>query len=88
MRTTVRIDDDLMHELKERAHREGTSLTRLLNRLLRAGLRAARRPRTRKRRHREQTHSMGAPSVDLDKALAVAALMEDEEVRRKMRLRK
>jgi hypothetical protein len=88
MRTTVRIDDDLMRELKEQAHREGTSLTRLLNRLLRAGLQAVRRPRVRKRRHRETTHSMGTPSVDLDKALAIAAHLEDEETRRKMRLRK
>lgn len=90
MRSTVRIDDDLLLELKERAHRENTSLTRLLNRTLRAGLRAAPggAPRARRRRHREKTHSMGAPRVELLKALAIAAGLEDDEVLRKMALRK
>ena len=38
MRSTVRIDDDLMIELEARAHAESVSLTRILNRTLRAGL--------------------------------------------------
>lgn len=88
MRTTVRIDDDLLKELKDRAHEEGISLTRLFNRLLRAALLAKRRGSKRRRRHHERTYSMGAPSVNLDKALALSALLEDEETVRKLRLRK
>jgi len=87
VRTTVRLDDDLLRDLKDRAHREGTSLTRLLNSLLRAGLRAGRRPSPRGR-YKEKTTSMGTPAADLDKALALAALLDDEESIRKLRLRK
>jgi len=87
MRSTMRIDDDLLMELKDHARKENVSLTRMLNRTLRAGLRAAnfRIPR---RRHRETTYAMGQPRVDLRKALAMAAGLEDEEIARKLLLRK
>jgi len=88
MRSTVRIDDDLLIELKDRARRENVSLTRMLNRLLREGIQASRGRRPQKARYREQTATMGAPRVDLDKALALAAGFEDEEILRKMALRK
>ncbi len=88
MRTTVRIDDDLMLQLKQRAHREGTSLTKLLNRLLRRGFSAAGKEDGPVEEYREKTFSMGAPKVNLDKALALAALMEDEEVREELARRK
>jgi hypothetical protein len=88
MRTTVRIDDELLRKLKEQAHRESISLTRLLDRTLRAGMQAPRGRARRRRRLREQTHSMGAPRYNLDKALALAGALEDEEVLRKMMLRK
>ena len=88
MRSTVRIDDDLMTELKTRAHAESVSLTRMLNRTLRAGL-ARREPNgQRTRRFKQKTVSMGRPTVDLDKALALAAQPEDEEIARKLALRK
>lgn len=88
MRSTVRIDDDLLTELKERARRENVSLTRMLNRMLREGMRAARGRRPQKSQYREQTVLMGTPRVDLDKALALAAGFEDEEILRKTVLRK
>jgi hypothetical protein len=90
MRSTVRIDDDLLSELKERARRENVSLTQMLNRTLRAGLRAPRRGRrTKKEKEIEQrTFAMGTPRVDLSKALALAAELEDEEIARKLALRK
>ncbi|MEE9279318.1 MAG: ribbon-helix-helix protein, CopG family [Myxococcota bacterium] len=85
MRTTVRLDDDLLAELKEQAHREGISLTQLMNRVLRAGLKAT---KPRRRRIRIQTVDMGPPKIDLGKALHVAADLEDEEILRKLALRK
>ncbi|MCO6441079.1 MAG: hypothetical protein J5I81_08350 [Nitrococcus mobilis] len=88
MRSTVRIDDDLLTELKERARRENVSLTRMLNRMLREGIKATRGRRPQKAPYREQTVSMGTPRVDLDKALALAAGFEDEEILRKAALRK
>jgi hypothetical protein len=88
MRSTFRIDDDLLRELRERAHREKVSLTQLLNRVLRSGMRAKGDRGPRRPRYREATHAMGAPRADLRKALAVAAALEDEEIVRKMNLRK
>ena len=73
MRSTVRIDDDLMFELKARAHAASVSLTRILNRTLRAGLAKQEPDGQRTRRFKQKTVSMGRPTVDLDKALALAA---------------
>jgi hypothetical protein len=80
MRSTFRIDDDLLEELQERAHREKVSLTRLLNRILRSCMEAERDRARQRRRHREQTYAMGEPRTDLRKALALAAALEDEVV--------
>jgi hypothetical protein len=88
MRTTVRIDDELLLKLKAQAAREHISLTRLLNRTLRTGLQASRKPGPPKRPYHEKTFAMGAPLVGLDKALALASSLEDEEIVRKMMLRK
>lgn len=88
MRTTIRIDDELLLRLKEQAGREHISLTTLLNRTVRAGLQSSRKPAPRKRPYHEKTHPMGAPLVGLDKALALAGRLEDDEIVRKMMLRK
>ena len=88
MRTTVRIDDDLMRQLKQQAHGEGLSLTKLINRVLRKGMTdsgAGSKPR---RACREKTFRMGQPKANLDKALALAASLEDEEVREELARRK
>lgn len=89
MRTTLRIDDDLLHQLREQAHRENTPLTVLLNRVIRRGLEGGQSGRAKARRpYREQSFSMGVPRVPLDKSLALAAMLEDEEVAEKMARRK
>ncbi len=88
MRTTVTIDDTLLRELKQQAHREGVSLTKLINRVLLCGIGAMREAKKPTRPHREKTFSMGEPSVNLDKALALAAAIEDEEVREELARRK
>jgi len=85
MRTTVRIEDDLLAELKEQARAEGISLAQLLNRALRTGL-ETKKPR--RRTVRIQPLEMGPPKIDLDKALHVAEQLEDEEFLRKIALRK
>ena len=88
MRTTVRIDDEVLQKLKEQARKENTSLTRLLDRTLRAGMQVSRKPGRRRQRRQEQTYAMGVPRIKLDKALALAAALEDEEIVRKMMVRK
>lgn len=90
MRTTLTVDDDLMKELKDAAHREGLPLKQLVNRALRRGLRALDEGAAAKP-YRCPTFSMGVPApgtIDLDKALAIAAELEDEETAREIELRK
>jgi hypothetical protein len=85
MRTTFRIDDDLMNALRKRAAAERVSLSQMFNQLLRQGLAAkpSRRPP-----YREQVCSLGEARINLDKALNIAAADEDDEVVRKLTLRK
>jgi hypothetical protein len=87
MRTTLTLDDALAAELKEMAHRSGLPFKRVVNQMLRAGIDAARRPRP-KGRVRLKTFALGPPSAPLDRALQLAAALEDEEIVRKLRLRK
>ena len=87
LRTTVRLDDELLERLEERARAEKISLTRMLNRVVEAGLESGARRRRARRAYREQTHAMGAPRVALDKALALAAALEDEEIARELATR-
>ncbi len=77
MRTTVRIDDDLLRELKDRAHREDISLTKLLDRVLRLGLNGEGGNR-KKRPYREKTFDTGPPNFDVTRAWAVAEDLETE----------
>lgn len=88
MRTTVRVDDEILEQLKAQARKENVSLTRLLNRTLKAGLQAGGARRSKRPVYREQPHSMGTPRLALDKALVMAAMQEDEEVVRDLTLRK
>ena len=88
MRTTVRLDDELLEQLKVKARRENISLTRLLNRALRDGLRAPKPVKPEKRRFKQKTQAMGVPKMDLNKALALAAALEDEEILRELSLGK
>lgn len=86
MRTTVTLDPDVAARLQRIARERGTSFTAAVNATLRAGLDAG--PRV-GRPYREVTRSLGVrPGVDLTKALALAAELEDEETRRKLELRK
>ena len=87
MRTTTQIEDDVLAELKALARKEEAPLTRVLNRTLRAGLERLRAP-ARRRRYAEKTYAMGQPRIDLRRALAAAAGLEDEETLRKLTLRK
>jgi len=88
MRTTLAIADDILRELKKRARAGDRSMTEVANDVLRAGLAAMREPQKKGRAFKESPVDMGEPSVDLTKALTLAANMEDEELVRKYQLRK
>jgi hypothetical protein len=88
MRTTVRVDDDLLHRLKVEARTENVSLTRVINRTLKAGLNAGFARRPKRNVYRERALALGTPNVPLDKALGIAGALDDEEITRKLALRK
>jgi hypothetical protein len=88
MRTTIDIDTHLLKRLRAEARRRGMPFKDLLSGVLRRGLDEP--APGRRSRYRCPTFSMGTPArpYDLDKALAVAAGFEDEEVARELTLRK
>jgi hypothetical protein len=81
MRTTVDVDRRLLERLRDQAHQEGLSLKAVLNRALRRGLEPG-QPEAEP--YECPTFSMGAPLRPLDKGLAVADALEDEEITRKL----
>lgn len=86
MRTTVTLDPDVAAKLKAVARERGISFKQALNQAVRAGLGGQRRST---RRFEQPTQAMGLrPGFDLDKARGLAAALEDEEIVRKLELRK
>lgn len=89
MRTTLTIEERIARDLKEIAHRSGKPFKVIVNETLLAGLAAKRAPMKQKR-YRLRPASLGGvlPGIDLHKALAVADALEDQEIARKLELRK
>jgi antitoxin component of RelBE/YafQ-DinJ toxin-antitoxin module len=81
MRTTLRLDDDLLIELRKRASKQGLTLSEVVNLALRHSLTTPKRSR---RPFRQKTRDLGRASFDLTKANAVAASLEDEAILRKL----
>jgi hypothetical protein len=86
VRTTVTLDEDVAAKLKQAARERGVSFKVVLNDAVRAGLSRQARPT---QPFRMKTFPMGVrPGINLDKALQLAGELEDEEILRKMALRK
>lgn len=83
MRTTVRLDDQLLTEAKEHAARTGRTLTALLEDALRAFLALENRPK-RGRPPRLPTYGQGGlqPGVDLDDGAALQDRMDGRDAAR------
>lgn len=80
------IDPDLAAKLRGVARERGITFKEALNVALRAGL-SAKAGSTRP--YRLKARRLGLrPGIDLDKALHLAAALEDEEIVRKLELRK
>ncbi|MGH9100531.1 MAG: antitoxin [Acidimicrobiales bacterium] len=84
MRTTVTLDPDTETLLRRRMRERGLSFKAALNEAVRAGLAPERLPAP----FRTPTADLGVPTVNLDRALALAGELEDEELVRKQRLGK
>lgn len=81
MRTTLRLDDDLLIELKKRASKEGLTLSEIVNLSLRQSLSTpGRGPRV----FKQQTRNLGRPSFDVTRANAVAGALDDDDALRKL----
>lgn len=89
MRTTLTLDDRLERELKRLAADSGRSFKETVNSVIARGLAAegGHRP---SEPYRIEPVSLGGvrPGVNLDKALALADALDDEERARKLELRK
>lgn len=86
MRTTVDLDPHLLKRLRDEAHRRGIPLKEMLTSALSRGLSG--RPPAKRRRYRLPTHEMGVPVRSIDRALSLAASLEDDELMRKLAARK
>lgn len=87
MRTTVTLDADVDARLRALARERGVPLRVVINDALRAGAhlggRASDIP------YELPSHRLGArPGINLDKALSLAGDLEDDEISRKLDLRK
>ena len=75
MRTTVTLEPDVQKLLKDAAHSSGRPFKQVLNEAVRAGLQ---RPRSKAPPFEQPVFSLGRARVDLTKASALAADLEDQ----------
>ena len=86
MRTTVTLDADVERLLRDSMRQRGLSFKQALNEAVRAGLTRGPNPT---RRFKQRTFPLGGEQYfRWDKALSVADAIEDEELSRKLALRK
>jgi hypothetical protein len=87
MRTTLDIDEPLLRRLRDHAHAEGIPFKEMVNRVIARGL--DQRGRTaRSAPYRCPTFALGIPFRPIDKALAIADALEDDERASKLAQRK
>jgi hypothetical protein len=83
MRTTIRLDDDLLSAAKQHAAKTGRTLTSLFEDALRAFLAVEQRPSTRRRTRLPTFDGGGLQSgVDLDNTADLLDLMEGSDADR------
>jgi hypothetical protein len=89
MRTTIELDDSVVRELRVMAQRRGVSFKAVVNEALRKSLQGASGAAS-GLKYECPVFQLGMPSaaVNLDKALALAAALEDEETCRELEMRK
>jgi hypothetical protein len=87
MRSTVTLDPDVESLLRQRMRERGLSFNEAINQALRIGMSA--RSGAEGKHYVLPTFHMGfRPEVPLDRALALAAELEDQETARKLSLHK
>jgi hypothetical protein len=84
MRTTVTLDADTDQIVRRLMRDRDMTFKQALNEAIRAGGTTSRR----RRAFRTRTFDLGPPAIPLDKAMRLAAELEDEELLRKIAARK
>ncbi len=87
MRTTLTIEDSVDKKLKKIVSQSGKTYKEVVNETLKKGLTA---PKHSRRRYTLKACSLGEvnPDYDLVKSLQIADQLEDDEIVRKLKLRK
>jgi hypothetical protein len=81
VRTTVTLDPDVAQIVRRKMRERSMTFKDAINDAIRSGAdRGAPRPA-----FRTATAALGVPTVDLDRALSIAAGLEDDDLIRKMR---
>jgi hypothetical protein len=82
MKTTLNLEDDLSEKLASATQKTGLPLEEVVQRALRLGLEKMIPPTPATARpYQQRTFDLGVrPGINLDKALALAAEIEDEEI--------
>lgn len=81
MRTTVTLDEDTLALLQRRMREQGVSFKKALNDAIRDGADGRPTPAP----FHTRAADLGVPAVNLDRALQIAAELEDEELIRRLR---
>jgi len=84
MRTTVTLDPDIDAAVRRLMRERGLTFKQAVNEAMRQGLAPEPGPEA----FRTTTYAMGRPAAPIDKAMRLAAELEDEEIVRKLALRK
>lgn len=79
MRTTITLDPEVALLVERTMRERDLSFKQVVNDAIRAGLGSGGG-----KRFRQRTFDMGAPRVDVTKALELAARLEDEAIARKL----
>jgi hypothetical protein len=88
MRTTLTVDDRIAKALRELAHRTGKPFKQVVNETLQQGLASSEAPKPRPYRLKPVSLGGVMQGIDINKALRLAAALEDEEIVRELDLRK
>lgn len=75
MRTTITLDPDVEELIRRRMHERRATFKDVVN----EGLRVALRTKAVAGGHETPTFDLGTPRADLDRALALAGALEDDE---------
>jgi hypothetical protein len=84
VRTTVTLDPDVEALVRKLMRERGLTFKQAINSAIRSGL----APKAGRSAFRTKTAALGPPRVPLEHALRLAAEIEDDEIARKLALRK